>query len=132
MFASFEEIGAWQKARELVRRIYAATGRRPFADDFGLRDQIQKAGVSIMSNIAEGFERGGRKEFLRFLSIAKGSAGETRSHLYVAIDQGYIAPDVREDLFARVQEVSRMTAGLMSSLRRRISAKRDATVPRES
>ena len=74
-FQSFEEIEAWQKSRELNREIYAFSKEGPFSKDFGLRDQIRRASVSIMSNIAEGFERGGTGEFVQFLSIAKGSAG---------------------------------------------------------
>ena len=89
-FRTFEEIEAWKKSRELVRAIYQATSLGAFSTDYGLRDQIRRASVSIMSNIAEGFEREGTKEFVQFLSIAKASAGEVRSQLYVALDQGYI------------------------------------------
>src|SRR3990172_8363764 len=87
---SFEEIEAWQKARELTRAVYACSGQGAFSRDFGLRDQIRRAAVSIMSNIAEGFERGGSAEFVQFLAIAKGSASEVEAQLYVAFDQGYI------------------------------------------
>ncbi len=86
----FEDIEAWQEARELVRELYRITSAGPFARDFGLKDQVRRAGVSIMSGIAEGFERDGNKEFLQFLSISKGSCGEVRSDLYVAEDQGYL------------------------------------------
>jgi four helix bundle protein len=78
-FQTFEEIAAWQKARELTRQIYTVSHRGIFSKDFGLRDQIRRASVSIMSNIAEGFERSGTGEFTHFLAIAKGSAGEVRS-----------------------------------------------------
>jgi len=88
-----------------------------FAKDFGLRDQIQRAGVSIMSNIAEGFERGGSREFAQFLSIAKGSTGEVRSQLYVALDQEYVTQSEFERLIAGVNETARMISGLMSYLR---------------
>lgn len=71
-FQSFEDIEAWQQARTLTRKIYDASGRGNFAKDFGLRDQIRRASVSIMSNIAEGFERGGKAEFIQFLAMAKG------------------------------------------------------------
>ena len=81
----FEELGAWQKARELVDRVYRMTASGELARDFALRDQIRRAVLSIPSNIAEGFERGGRAEFLQFLSIAKGSAGEVRTQLYLAL-----------------------------------------------
>ena len=86
----FEEIEAWQFSRELAKLIYEATKQGQFAHDYGLKDQIQRAAVSIMSNIAEGFERNGNKEFINFLTIAKGSCGEVRSQLYVAFDQGYV------------------------------------------
>ena len=88
-----------------------------FAKDFGLRDQIQRAAVSIMSNIAEGFERSGSGEFAQFLSIAKGSTGEVRSQLYVALDQEYVTQAEFERLIAGVNETARMISGLMSYLR---------------
>src|SRR6185369_3399800 len=86
----FEEIEAWKKGRELTRKIYQLAGRDKFARDFTLKDQIKRAAVSITSNIAEGFERGGNREFIQFLSTAKGSASELKSHLYTAVDAGYI------------------------------------------
>jgi four helix bundle protein len=87
----FEDLHAWKIARELTRDVYRITQGDKFSRDFGLTNQIRKASVSIMSNIAEGFERDGNKEFCNFLSIGKGSAGEVRSQLYVALDQDYIA-----------------------------------------
>lgn len=80
----FEEIESWKKARLLTSKIYQTTGTGNFARDFGLKDQIRRASISILSNIAEGFERGGDKEFLQFLAMAKGSCGEVRAQLYVA------------------------------------------------
>ncbi|MSU57194.1 MAG: four helix bundle protein [Pedosphaera sp.] len=112
----FEDIVAWQKARVLTKDIYTASKIGGFARDFGLRDQIQRASVSTMSNIAEGFERGGDKEFIQFLSHAKGSSGEVRSQLYVALDQGYIAPAGFDELSGQATEVSRLIAGFMSYL----------------
>ncbi len=95
-FKKFEDIKAWQKSRELTNEIYEATAQGDFARDFGLKDQIRRAAVSIMSNIAEGFERSGTGEFVQFLAIAKGSSGEVRSQLYVALDQQYLScPAVR-------------------------------------
>ena len=85
----FEKMDVWQQARTIAKNVYVASRQGEFARDFGLRDQIQRAAVSIMSNIAEGFERGTNKEFIQFLFIAKGSAGEVRSQLYVAFDLGY-------------------------------------------
>ena len=86
----FEDIDAWQKSRELTLRIYEMTQQGAFSKDYGLRDQIRRASVSVMSSIAEGFERVGNKEFYQFLAIAKGSAGEIRSQLYIAQDVGYL------------------------------------------
>jgi four helix bundle protein len=83
-FSKFEEISAWQKARELTRSIYLITREGCFYQDHGLREQIRRASVSVMSNIAEGYGRGGKREFIQYLSIAKGSATEIQSHLYVA------------------------------------------------
>jgi four helix bundle protein len=86
----FEDVIAWQKARELTRAVYEATRQGAFAKDYGLSGQIQRAAVSIMSNIAEGFEIGNPREFQQFLSIAKASCAEVRSQLYVALDAGYL------------------------------------------
>ena len=86
----FEDFIAWQKARALAARIYRVSDEGKFAKDFGLKDQIRRAAVSIMSNIAEGFERGRSAEFHQFLSIAKASCAELRSQLYVALDAGYL------------------------------------------
>jgi four helix bundle protein len=89
-FKRFEEMPVWQDARKLTTLIYTWTQREKFARDFGLRDQIQRSAVSIMSNIAEGYERATRKDFLLFISYAKGSVGELRSQLYIASDLKYI------------------------------------------
>src|SRR5262249_28217799 len=90
-FRRFEDIAAWKKSRELTRNVYQASKRGAFARDFGLTDQIRRATVSIMSNIAEGHERSGTREFMQFLATAKGSAAEVRSQLYVAFDQQYLS-----------------------------------------
>jgi four helix bundle protein len=112
----FEDIEAWQKARELTKEIYALTNEGPFARDFGLRDQIRRASVSILSNIAEGFERNSNKEFVQFLYIAKGSAGEVRAQLYVALDQAYIGQSTFNLLNKNAAEISRMVSGLIAYL----------------
>ena len=114
----FEEIKAWQKARELVNAVYAVTQEGAFARDFGLRDQIQRAAVSVMSNIAEGFERSGNQEFTQFLYVAKGSCGEMRSQLYVAVDQGYIAEKEAEQLLLSLKRLSSMIGSLINYLKR--------------
>ena len=114
-FKSFEDIVVWQLGRELVLKIYALTRQGAFARDYGLKDQIQRAAVSVPSNIAEGFERDGNKEFVKFLYIAKGSVGEVRSLLYNARDLGYIDDTAFDDasVFAR-----RISAGIQSLVRK--------------
>lgn len=87
----FEDLKVWQEARQFVSAVYCVSKQRAFNSDFGLRDQIRRAAGSTMSNIAEGFERGTRKEFIQFLNIAKGSNGEVRSQLYIALDQKYVS-----------------------------------------
>jgi len=116
-FTRFEDIQSWKLARTLTKDIYAITQNGRFAQDFGLRDQIRRASVSITSNIAEGFERNGDREFLQFLAIAKGSAGEVRSQLYVALDQHYIDDETFFRLKAHTEEISRSLNSLMKYLR---------------
>jgi four helix bundle protein len=116
-FTKFQEIEAWQKARELTRRIYDVSGQGQFARDFALRDQIRRAAISIMSNIAEGYGRGGTKEFIQFLSVAKGSVSEVESQLYVALDQKYLDQETFDQLSSLADEAGRMIAGLMKYLR---------------
>ena len=116
-FQKFEDIEAWQKARELTKEIYKVSKERAFSKDFGLRDQMRRAGVSVMSNIAEGFERSGTGEFMQFLSIAKGSVGEVKSQLYVAIDQEYLDKKTFNRLYTLASDVSKMTAGLIKYMR---------------
>ena len=116
-FRRFEDIEAWQKARILTKRIYEISKKGSLAQDFGFRDQIRRASVSVMANITEGYERGGTKEFGQFLSMAKGSVGEVRSHLYVALHQGYCTQEVFDELGGLAVEISRMISGLMTNLR---------------
>jgi four helix bundle protein len=112
----FEDIEAWKKARELTKHVYQASETGAFSRDFDLRRQVRRAAVSAMSNIAEGFERGGNREFLHFLGIAKGSAGEVRSHLYVALDVGLLDQESFERLYQLTSEVSRIIAGFIRYL----------------
>jgi len=114
----FEDIEAWQKARELTRQVYTLSGSGQFARDFGLRDQIRRAAVSIMSNIAEGFERSGSGEFLQFLAIAKGSAGEIEAQLYVALDQKYITNEQFNATRNLAGSTKKLIAGFMNYLKR--------------
>lgn len=113
----FEDILSWQKARELTREIYALSKQGEFARDFALKDQLRRAAMSVMSNIVEGFERGGDQEFIQFLAIAKGSAGEIRSQLHVAFDQGYLTEPQFQDALAKVSEIGCLLAGFMDYLR---------------
>jgi four helix bundle protein len=106
------DLDAWKAARELTKLVYLATKETAFAKDFGLRDQIRRAVVSIMANIAEGFGRSGSGEFIQFLAIAKGSACEVNSHLYVVLDQGYIS----QSEFDRLNELADRTINLIGGL----------------
>ncbi|OPZ76712.1 MAG: hypothetical protein BWY77_01838 [bacterium ADurb.Bin431] len=112
----FEDLLVWQKGIELVKEVYRVTGDGRLSRDFGLRDQIQRAAVSIPTNIAEGFERGSRKEYVRFLYIAKGSAGEVRSLLRVARELEYLEAAQHEQLQSQVLTVSRFLANQIKSL----------------
>ncbi|HSB43746.1 MAG TPA: four helix bundle protein [Nitrospira sp.] len=114
----FEDIKAWVMAKELVAAIYGLSGNGKFAQDFGLRDQIRKASVSVMSNIAEGFERGSQKEFSRFLRIAKGSSGEVRSQLYIALELGYLDRADFEEVKAKAENLSKALSGFIGYLAR--------------
>ena len=114
----FEDIEAWQRARELTRAVYSCSKVGAFARDFGLRDQMRRAAVSVMSNIAEGFERGGTSEFVQFLAIAKGSTGEVEAQLYVALDEVYIGDEEFRSLKATAVSTKKLIAGLMNYLRR--------------
>ncbi len=115
-FKRFEDILAWQRAREVTRIIYELTNRRYFAKDYGLRDQLRRSTVSITANIAEGFGRRSNKEFANFLSIAHASAAESQSHLFVALDLGYLDREESVKLYSLFDECSRMTIGLSKHL----------------
>jgi len=117
-FRRFEDIEAWKRARELARDIYETSSGSRFAKDFALRDQFRRAAISVMANIAEGFGRGSSREFLQFLAVAKGSAEEVVSHLYVALDRAYITEETFERLAAQAREVGRVVGGLMAYLQR--------------
>ncbi len=120
----FEDLIAWQKARALTKAIYESSRNVEFARDRGLARQIQRASVSIMSNVAEGFERGGRAEFHQFLSTAKASCAETRSLLYVALDASYIDQPTFERLNGQAREVARIIGGMRTSVARQRDAQR--------
>jgi four helix bundle protein len=113
----FEDLKVWQLSRSLSHQIYIATGKLPFRKDFQLRDQIRGAAISVMSNIAEGFERGGNRELIQFLALAKGSCGEIRSQLILAGDLGYLPEEDRAELARQSVSVSKMLNRFIEYLR---------------
>jgi four helix bundle protein len=112
----FEDIEAWKSAREITGLIYQISLSGNFAKDFALVNQIRRASISIISNIAEGFERGGDKEFIQFLTIAKGSCGEVRAQLYIALDQNYLDKEQFIVIQSKLIETSKMLSGLIKYL----------------
>lgn len=116
-FQRFEDIIAWQKARILCKLLNGYTLKNLFSRDFKLVGQIKGSSGSAMDNIAEGFERGGNKEFIQFLFISKGSAGETRSQLYRAFDNEYISEEEFQKAYNLAEEVSKLLAGLINHLK---------------
>jgi four helix bundle protein len=114
----FEDLWVWQQARELVKEIYEDFRSGSGSKDFGFRDQIQRAGVSVMNNIAEGFERFTEIEFARFLDVARGSCGEVRSMYYAAEDLGYVSSDVADTRQSKARQISAGIASLATHLRK--------------
>ncbi len=114
----FEDLEVWKLAREITRQIYELTKKKTFTKDYGLVDQIRRASVSVMSNISEGFERGGNQEFKQFLYVAKGSCGEIRCQLYVALDQKYIMEMEMTEAVEKLKKLSIMLNNLIQSLKR--------------
>jgi len=119
--SKFEDIVAWQRAREIVKDIYKLTGSQGFHHDFTLRDQMRRSALSIMANIAEGFHRWNRKDFLRFLQMSLASACETRSHCHVALDLGYISNSEFENMTNSLDDTVRLITALMNALRKKES-----------
>lgn len=115
--ASFEGLQIWQEARKLTNRVYDVTKQASFSKDFGLINQLRKASISIGSSIAEGNERGDARDFLQFLSAAKGSSGEVRSQLYLALDQGYMGKEECEELMGEFKKLTGMITGFMKYLK---------------
>ncbi|MGB9178156.1 MAG: four helix bundle protein [Pyrinomonadaceae bacterium] len=115
----FEDLIAWQKARLLTKKIYQIASHDKFSRDYGLKDQIRRAAVSIMSNIAEGFERARPSEFHQFLSVAKASCAELRSQLYIAFDAEYFCREDFNKLMSEASEVGRIIGGLRASIDRK-------------
>lgn len=113
----FEELNVWKKSRALCKLVYEVTKGDLFAKDYSLKDQVRRAAVSISSNIAEGFERGGNKEFIQFLYIAKGSCAELRSQMYLAMDLGYISEDNFLKIKKETTDIGKMIHGFVSYLK---------------
>ena len=116
VFKKYEDIMVWQFGRELVRSVYALTSVGKFSKDWGLRDQVQRAAVSICSNIAEGYARRGNAEFIKFLWIAKGSAAEVQSQLYHAKDFGYMSVAQFDELYAATNRIQAGIFNLIQTL----------------
>lgn len=114
---SFEEIEAWKASRMLIKEIYVITNQSLFSADYGFKDQMRRASVSIAANIAEGFERETTKEFIRFLFISKASCGELRSHLYTALDLNYINQTQFDELKDRCLSISKMLSKFITYLK---------------
>jgi four helix bundle protein len=117
-FNKFEEIHAWQKARDVTLKIYQITAGGDFAKDFGLKDQIRRASVSIMANIAEGHGRRTNLEFANFLNLSRGSVAEVQSHLHIAHGLNYTSQTDFDELYQQLTEISRMTLSLAQYLRK--------------
>lgn len=121
----FEDLTCWQEARALTNAIYQLVGDKPLSQDFRLRDQLTSASVSVMTNIAEGFARYHRKEFIRFLGYSQSSAAEVRSLLYVVLDQGYAEPARIDALQQRSETCRKMVLGLLKHVRSTVGKKRE-------
>lgn len=129
----FEDLVVWQKARELVKKVYELTKGKEFSKDFSLVDQLRRAAVSVLSNITEGFERGSNVEFIQFLYMAKGSCGEVRAQLYVARDQGYVASEDFDSLKGLTRQVAGMLGNLIEYLKgSELKGTKFKTPPRKS
>jgi len=113
----FEDIEGWQEARVLARMVYEVSSKGQFARDFRLRGQIEDAAISVMANIAEGFDAGSDAEFIRFLGYARRSASEVQSHLYIALDRGYVSNEKFEAIYQKAVQVKKLINGFIRYLR---------------
>jgi four helix bundle protein len=125
----FEDLIGWQKSRTLFKKTHEITSRPPLLKDFPLRDQMRRSALSVMSNIAEGFDKGGDKEFVQLLFVAKGSCSELRSQLHAACDIGYLDKKDFQELWSLAEEISRILRGLIKAIKER--EKRQATSSNE-
>ncbi len=116
--ATFEDLNVWKDSREFVKTIYELTASKNFSKDYGLKDQIQRAAVSIMNNIAEGFERNSNREFIKFLKYSKGSAGEVRSMLYIALDLNYISHESFNENYEKAINIITQISNFIKYLRK--------------
>jgi len=114
----FEDIEGWQEARVLARLLYEVTSKGQFARDFRLRRQVEDAAASVMANIAEGFDAGSDAEFIRFLGYARRSASEVQSHLYIALDRGYVTEEEFEEIYQKAVQVKKLINGFIRYLRK--------------
>ena len=116
MITSFEDLECWKEARVIVSRVYRVCSVSGLKKDYSLTDQVKRAAISIMANIAEGFSRRGNKEFIQFLFIAKSSAAELQSHLYIALDQNYLDKSQFDELYSELDKVQRMISNFIKYL----------------
>jgi four helix bundle protein len=123
----FEDLIAWQKARDLTKEIYQISRIEPINKDVGLKTQMQRAAVSIMANLAEGFERGRRTEFHQFIAIAKSSCAELRSHLYVALDAEYLESQQFNSIMSKAKELSLILGGLRAAVAKQRETQKNRT-----
>jgi len=120
-YQDFKELRVWQEAKQLAIEVYKITGNARFSKDYGLRDQVQRAAVSIASNIAEGYERNSHKDFVRYLLIAKGSLSELRTQMEIALQIGHIDENVFEQIEDRCKKITGMLINLIKARRERYS-----------
>lgn len=125
----FEDLECWKEARNMVNRVYSVCRVIELKKDYSLTDQIRRAAVSIMANIAEGFARKGNKEFVQFLYISKSSAAELQSHLYIALDQGYLSKNEFEELYNISEKVQRMISNFIKYLTSTLKTQRTQRTP---
>jgi four helix bundle protein len=131
LIQSFEDLQVWRNARQLNKQIYVVTAHESFRNDFDLVRQMRRCAISVVSNIAEGFERASWKEFRQFLNIAKASAGELRAQLYVALDLGYINSTIFDDLYKQLIIIAKMINSMKTHIEKSIQSKKPGNSAKE-